>query len=844
MVPGEGNISVWIKHRRHALDLTQEDLAECVGCSTVTVQKIEAGERRPSKQIAQRLAECLQVPGEEREAFIRSARGEHEADRSSPGGPGPEYAGRRPIPNNLPLALTSLIGRETTLAEVRSYLLRDDVRLVTLTGPPGIGKTRLALQVGADLLNHFKEGVFFVNLAPLTDSALVPSEVARELDVREVGNVQLIETLAGYLRDKQILLVLDNFEQVIGAAPVLAGLVQAAPRVKVLVTSREVLQLRGEKDFPVPPLSLPDIKHLPLPENLDQFEAVKLFVERATDAKPDFEITGDNAAAIAEICYRLDGLPLAIELAAARIRTLTPQAIFARLQTRLRLLTGGARDLPPRQQTLRAAIEWSYLLLDDGEKELFRRLGVFVGGGSLEAVEAVCAGTMDDRRWTIDHAEPPPNSDFQIEALDRISSLVNKSLLRQEAGEAGEPRYVMLQTIREYALEKLEESGELNVLRRRHALHFTEFVEQASPHLKGSEQVSWVARMEAEHDNIRAALHWSLSEDDGVQIGLRIAAAAGRFWNVRAYFQEGLEWLSSVLSRAETHERNATLARAFYGAGSLAYMHSDYRASRHFYEESLAISRELADKPGMVEAIDGLGEVATEEGDYAKAIPLLEEALAISRELQDTYGVGNMLIQLGWAAQRTGEYGLAAERLSGGLALYRQLDSAHGASLALSGLGEVAVRQGEYGRAVAFLEESLALRRALGHKWGIAVCQGTLAWAALCQADYAQARQLLGESIAIRREIGDKAGVAWCLEKLAQIAFAQGYPQQAVCLYGATSALRQSIGSVVDPADQPEYKRSIDALKAQLGNAAFQQAWTEGREMTLDQAISSALSTS
>jgi predicted ATPase len=433
-------------------------------------------------------------------------------------------------PNNLPMQPTPLVGREREVEDIRGRLLAAEVRLLTLTGPGGTGKTRLALQAAADLLDEFEDGVYFVALATLTDPALVASTVAQALDVRESGDQTLIESMKDYLSGKRLLLVVDNFEQVLTAAP-LVGELLSAPHFKVLVTSRIPLGVYGEHEYAVPPLSVPDPKRLPGLETLSHYEAVRLFIERARAAKADFAVTDENAPAVAEICARLDGLPLAIELAAARVKLLPPSAMLGRLGRRLKLLTGGARNLPERQRTLRGAIEWSHTLLDEGEKTLFYRMAVFSGGRTFEAVEAVCDA----------------EGDLPVDALEGVSSLLDKSLLRQEEGPEGEPRFVMLETIHEFAREKLQESGESEVVGRAHTEYFLALAEEAELELVGPDQVSWMDRLEAEHDNLRAALSRSPEAGDSGS-ALRIGAAVWHFWVVRGHFSEGRRWLAAGLS--------------------------------------------------------------------------------------------------------------------------------------------------------------------------------------------------------------------------------------------------------------------------------------------------------
>src|SRR5215204_3556721 len=445
--------------------------------------------------------------------------------------------------NNLPSQPTPLVGREREVAGVCRLLRGGGVRLLTLTGPGGMGKTRLALQVAADLVDEFEDGVFFVPLAPISDPDLVVPTVARTLDITETSGRTPEEALKDYLRNKEMLLVLDNFEQVVEAAPLVGELLSACPALKVLATSRTVLRIYGEQEFTVPPLELPAPSHPQPLERLTQYEAVRLFVERAQAAKADFSVTNDNAPAVAEICHRLDGLPLAIELAAARIKVLSAQKILEHLGNRLKLLTGGARDLPERQRTLRSTIEWSYGLLEEGEKVLFARLSVFAGGRTLEAIEAICDA----------------EGDLPVDVLDGLASLVDKSLLKQEEGVGGEPRFVMLETIHEFAREKLEGSGEAEDLRRLHARYFLALAEEAEPALEGSQQQVWLDRLEEEHDNMRTVLSWSLGQGQDAELALRIGAVLGEFWYLRGYWSEGRRWLEEALTKSG---RTPTAARA------------------------------------------------------------------------------------------------------------------------------------------------------------------------------------------------------------------------------------------------------------------------------------------
>ena len=725
-------------------------------------------------------------------------------------------------PHNFPTQVTSFVGREKELAEVKKLL--QDTHVLTLTGPGGSGKTRLALQVATEMVEHFHDGVFLVALAPITNPRLVASTIAQSLGITEAAGRSIVDSLKDYLQNKSLLLLLDNFEQVISAAALVAELLAACSELKILVTSREGLRISGEHEYPVPPLPLPDLTQLPSLESLSQYAAVKLFIQRAQAVNPDFSITIDTSQAVAEICYRLDGLPLAIELAAARIKLLPPNAMLARLENRLDFLTGGARDLPARQQTLRNAIAWSYDLLDENEQKLFRQLSVFVGGCTLDAVKVVAG----------DH--PTPAS-----VLDQLASLLDKSMLHEVDGTNGESRFMMLETLREFGRAQLEASSEQETIRSRHADFFLALAEQAEAKLESAEQVEWMNRMEQEHDNLRAALEWSKMAEGAGELCLRLAGSLGYFWEVRGHFSEGRERLSAILSMGIAQGQTAAHAKLLARAAELAYRQSDYPATISLAKESLAIYRKTGDKQGIASALIKLGNAATETGNYRTASKYLEEALTIWRELGDKHGTARALISLGWVALRPGDYQLANARLEEALAISRELGDTRSMGFELSGLGEVALRQGDYLRATQLMEESLELRRQLGNKWGVGVSLGMLGWVAMRERDWTRAIERLGESLEVRQEIGDKGGSAWCLERLAGVAIMQGQAEKAVRLFGAAAMLRASIGSVIDPADQANYKRNLKSLRAKLGKERFAAAWDEGHALTLEQAVAYAL---
>ena len=681
-------------------------------------------------------------------------------------------------PNNLPAQTTPFIGREKAICAVKETLSNANVRLLTLSGVGGTGKTRLALQAAADMVDEFEHGVYFVPLDALSDPALVLQAIAQALAVREAAGRSLREQLLGYLRDKQTLLVLDNFEQVIDAAPRVSELLTAAPRVKVLVTSREVLRLSGEMEYPVPPLSLPDPKRLPPLERLTQYEAVAIFIERAVAVKPAFTVTNENVSAVVEICQQLDGLPLAIELAAARVRVLPPQKMLMELSDRLSFLVGGARDLPARQKTLRSTIDWSYALLTGDEQRLFRRLAVFVGGCDLEALEAVC------------------NVEKDLNVLEILESLVGKSLATQTEAH-GEPRFAMLETIREYARDKLIAVGDEERVRARHRDYFLALAEEAEPKLMGAEQAEWLQRLEHEYENLRASLDWCLLEAASGG-GLRLCGALQRFWWTRGHLSEGRQWCVRILGKAGAEERTQARAEALNAAGILTYYQGDYTAARSLHEESLAIWRELGDRRGMARSLNGLGNVALDKGDYSTARALHEDSLAIRRQLGDRGGMAG----------------------------------------SLNNLGNVALDQGDYSAARALYEECLVIWRELGDRGGNATSLGNLANVAFEQGDYPAARTLAEESPAIRRGLSDRQKIADSLEGLAAVVAALGSSLRAARIWGVAQRLREEVGSPTSPNELPRYDRRVAAARVALGDdSAFDRAWQEGRALTLEQAI-------
>jgi predicted ATPase/DNA-binding CsgD family transcriptional regulator/Flp pilus assembly protein TadD len=776
-------------------------------------------------------------------------------------------------PDNLPHQPTPFIGRGREVDALRSLVRRERVQLVSLTGPGGTGKTRLALEAAGHLRGGFPDGISFVPLASITDADLVATSIAEGLGIMEAGDKDrpLVESLKSHLRDKNLLLVLDNFEQVLDAAPIVGELIGAAPQLKVLVTSRERLHLRGEYEFPVPPLEVPAVddrrQALEGMAALAGYESVRLFVERASALRPDFELRGENAAVVAEICARLDGLPLAIELAAARIKILNPEAILSRLEHRLKLLTSGERDLPPRHQTLRAAIGWSYDLLNDGEKALFRRLSVFSGSSSLEAIEAVCVPR------TVGEGQTPSKDPYalhatryarlDIDALDGIASLVDKNLLRQHGEVAGEPRFNMLETIGEYAREKLEESGEAGWAQRLHAACFLEMAEAAEPELKGPKQVEWLRRLEAEHDNMRAALRWALagqSADDSArtasidshmalsrkqpvspsEIALRLGAALHGFWRMRGHFTEGRSWLESALSDTKDKPSPAR-AKALMAVGTLSSSQGDFVRARAALEESLSIFRELGDLESVASTLRNLGNELRYRGDLEGSWSALEEALGIARELGKEWDIASLLGDLGIVAQTLGNDDAARQMYEESLALRREMSDTRGIAMMLVNLGELARAAGEYDRAGEMYTEALGLARELGDKWGVGMVLHNLGHVANHRRDYMHAWNLFAESLRIFHELRNKRDIAYCLAALGGLFGARKQLERASVLFSASQALSNTISSHLDPADQVEYERNLAATKSQMSQGDWDRAWVRGQALTLDEAVAYAL---
>jgi predicted ATPase/RsiW-degrading membrane proteinase PrsW (M82 family) len=713
-------------------------------------------------------------------------------------------------PSDLPLPASRLVGRERELAETAALLRRREVRVLTLVGPGGIGKTRLALELASGVADEFASGAVFVSLAAVHDLALVSGTVAHALELRELPGQPLEASLRDYLRDKQLLLVLDNFEHVLASAPLVGELVAAAPALKVLATSRAPLRVAGEQEYELPPLSLPAAGTAPDAEALQGYDAVALFVERARAVTQDFALTDRNKAPVLEICRRLDGLPLAIELAAARTRLLDPAGLLERLGQRLDLLAGGASDLPERQRTLRSAIEWSYDLLGPTEKALFARLSVFRGAWALDAAEQVC------RR----EAELP------VQFLESVESLVENSLVERRRPEAGEPRFGMLQTIREYALERLDEQGELEEVHRALGHHYLSLAEEAARELSGPDQREWLGRLASDYSNMRGALSALLRLGDN-EAALRLGSMLVRFWEARGSLSEGRSWLEDALAGGDVGA--PARAAGLRGVGRLALLQADYERAQETLNESLSLSRSLTDEDGSALALALLGQVATARRDYGRATALGEEAASLAQKLADRDLLAIALSALAGTASRQRDYVRARELFERSLALRSELGDQAGIANSLLNLGWVALLEDEFARADEFLNESLEVCRDLGDLANTALCLANLGLSAVRQEELTRAEEQLQESLSLCARLMDRQTAAECLCGLAGVVAARGEAARAAQYAGAAEALRERVDVSLWPVEVAIFERYVYPLEEQLGEEAFARAWRLGR---------------
>lgn len=845
------NFGRLLRDYRRSRGLTQENIASLARLSVRTVRGLEGGtSRRPYSATVQDLVMALKLDHKERATFELAARGELVT---------PTRDGITDPMRAIPTQPTELIGRDEEVASLTSLMQRPSKRLVTLTGPGGVGKTRLAIRVAEHALAHFTDGVIFIDLSAIQCASLVGSSIATRFGLDLRGQRSPQQVLADYLCEKHLLLVLDNYEQVIASAPLLGDLLTFCPDLKMVVTSRELLRLQGEHEFPVCPLKLPpsgdDIEHAATA----RYAAIQLFVERAQAVRPDFTLTADNMRAVAAICGRVDGLPLAIELAAKRVKLLPPQALLARLDERLPLLSGGAVDSPSRLQTMRNAIGWSYDLLDDFQKSLFRRLSVFVGGCTVEAAEAICA--MPDVR--------------SIDVLEGLAALVDKSLVRQVEHIDGTGRLMLLETIREYGRTLLAVGDEQTVVADRHADYYAELAEEASRRLDGAEQRTWLDRLEREHDNLRAALRW-FEGHGSLGRAVRLAGASYKFWMHRGHVAEGRDNLERLLALTVDMDEDAWRLRALNGAGALAGVAGAHTQTRKHLEDALIGYQALGDTAGVATVLNNLGALTTDQGPYGQAREFFERSIALARAANYSTLLAATLGNLGEVSCRQGLYERARKELEEGIALSQSLDDAHGVCIQLNNLGRVSVELGEYERAADELERAMAMGRMyrykgltiqpladLGHLASIAnddataidLCEQAVAAGRLFggakllgeallvlaaalhkQGSIARARHVYHDALNVTESIGSSVGIPDCIDGLGIVAVGSD-AVRAVRLWGAAASLRASLEAPRAASGEADYNACLAMARREMGDSCFNTAWDEGVAMTIEQVV-------
>lgn len=817
----------WLKRRRNGLGLTQEQLALQINCSVSALRKFEAEERRPSAQMIEQLAEVFGIPPDERTSFLRFARGDWQAAPAASTKDTFWRASTEFPLSKLPAPLTSLIGRERELARLCEYLSDPGTRLITLIGPPGIGKTRLSVEVARAVLAEFPEGIFFVSLVPLEDPNLVAPTIIQMLGFVEIRSQPPLERLKNSIGNKQMLLVLDNVEHLIeGIAALASELLLACSHLKILATSREAMRVPGEWLYPVPVLSIPTTTQLQSidVETASQFAALTLFRERARAVNPDFALNADNVQAVANICAQLDGLPLAIELIAARIRLMSPQALLERFSSQFTLYADGMRGVSARQKTLHNAIAWSYDLLSPEEQKLFASLSVFAGGFNLNAAESIFSRT----------------STTEI-VSGLIASLVDKSLLQRTSDVHNEPRFSMLVTIQQFALDRLRHmSGEAEA-RTWHLGYFLDLAEHAYREVHGPTQFEWLDRLEVEHDNLRAA--WDYAIECNAELALRLASALLDYWLVRGNLSEGRQWLRQLLEQTKDWRQSARRAQVLGMAGRLAHAQMDFVAARRLFERALPIARRSDDKSQIAFILLWLGRTLGRQRDHLSAQLLMAECLKIYQELQDEWGIAWAMFGLGDTAYYQGHYAEAEERNLQSLAIFQELGDRFNAAYVLNGLGEVSRLQDNYEVAGKYYEESLEIYRELHSRAALAPPMINLAWVSLRLGHTGAAKAFFQESLKLFKDENKKIGMMHCLPGFASVLGIIGKPESAARLFGAMEALLENLEMTgqLDPPDQKELDHYVAIVRSQLDEAAFAKAWAEGRVMRMEQAIAYGL---
>jgi non-specific serine/threonine protein kinase len=822
---------LWLRKQRRLLDLTQEELAQRVGCAVVTIRKFESGERKPSKQIASRFADIFLIPQDERALFIEYARSEFDiilpGDQSKYSHPNQSQTPWRvsetlPANHNLPVQLTSFIGREGEVKKVRQLL--EETRLLTLTGSGGCGKTRLSLQATFGMLEVFPDGIWFIELASLTDATLIPQAIAAALGIQDQARRPMLEVLGDYLAKRQMLLIVDNCEHLIEeCARCVLSLLRSAPSIRIIATSREPLGLAGEAIFYVPSLNVPDPDRRWNPEKLAQFEAVRLFVDRAASGAPGFSLTENHAQSIAEICVRLDGIPLAIELASARTKYMPVEQIVSRLDDRFQLLTGGNRGTLPRHQTLRAAIDWSYDLLSEGEQVFFRRLSAFTGGWTLEAAAAVCTN----------HGVP------EMETLDQLARLVDKSLvLYSEQSSRG--RYRMLETVRQYAMARLEETGEMAAVRQKHAEYFLSFAEKAAPYLMSVDRSVWLEQLDEEHSNLRTALSWFDDQGAG-EPGLALSSFLWRFWEIRGHLGEGRKWLERMLFLAHGGEGSLTRASALLGAGAFAFYQGDYSTAEARYAESLHEYRTLGDRSGVAWVLIYIAWMTNDRGDFASARSYAEESLALFQEIDEQQGMAWALGRLGLVEFFQGNFHTALPYLKQSVAISHKSGDKMVAAWCLYILAILSLENGDMEAAMDQVEASVRLCNELGNRRDLAYALTIHGAIAMSMGELTISASKYHESLSLFHEIGDKWGMLLNVGGIAVLTGLRYRYEEALVLASAADTLNKAMGGATPETLRKLSVQAIDQAQRSLDPQKVTQAFIRGSGMSIEEVVAMAL---